>query len=341
MSRLLSYSGRGRGEYGVALLLVVFVIAVGTLLVFELARLSRYDQRSSRAFAEGIQANYVIRSGISLAQVMLAIPKPEGQREDWLGDLWAQVGFARELPVEGLPGEPRIQIVDETGKLNLNWLGGKGAQSDKWRERFLLLFNQLGFIQENFGLNENRTVGGAALDDMTQIAAFADWIDEDDISFSSPSLSARGFESGAPPGYFFNRELRTLGEVLLVPGMTRERVSRLLPFVRASEITGDLPRVNVNTARYETLVALGYPETTASEIILNQRREAITQERLKELNAIDESLNQITTTRSKEFSVTVRIRMPNSVRWGRAYISTGSSGGTAIRTTSVRAVEIY
>jgi type II secretory pathway component PulK len=132
-----------------------------------------------------------------------------------------------------------------------------------------------------------------------------------------------------------------LGEVLLVPGMTRERVSRLLPFVRASEITGDLPRVNVNTARYETLVALGYPETTASEIILNQRREAITQERLKELNAIDESLNQITTTRSKEFSVTVRIRMPNSVRWGRAYISTGSSGGTAIRTTSVRAVEIY
>jgi type II secretory pathway component PulK len=330
-----------RSEAGVALLLTVFVIAVGTLLVFELGRLARYDQRSARAFAERIQGQYVIRSGFYLSQILLSLPKEGQGKEDWLGDPWSIIGQARELPVAGLPGEPRVQIADESSKFNLNWAGGKSGASDKWRERLVLLFNQLGFVQENFSQNERRTVGGVALDDVTQVAALADWIDEDESSFASPALSAKGFENGAPPGYFFNRELRTFGELLLVPGITRERVARLLPYSRIIDPTGDIQKINVNTARYETLVALGYPESVASEIVLGQKQAPISSERLKEINQIDPTLDAITSVKSREFSVTVRVRLPNSVRWGRAYITVSSGTGTGARSATMRAIEIY
>jgi len=332
---------RRKSEQGIALLLTVFVIAVGTLLVFELGRLSRYDQRSARAFAERIQGQYVIRSGFSLAQILLSIPKLDGGKEDWLGDPWNLVSQMKTLPIEGLPGEPRIQIVDETSKLNLNLAGGRGAQSDKWRVRLVQLFNQLGFVQENFPSNERRTIGGTALDDVSQVAALADWIDEDETSFSNPALAAKGFENGAPPGYFFNRELRTISELLVVPGFTRERVARIIPYAKVGDVTGELPKLNVNTARYETLIALGYPETVASEIILSQNAQPITAERLKEINAVDPELDKVTTTRSREFSVVVRVKLPNSVRWGRAYLSSTGGGGQGGKNTAISAIEIY
>lgn len=330
----------GDSERGIALLMTVFVIAIGTVLIFELGRMARYDQRSARSFAERIQGNYIIRSGFNVGQVILSIPKIENPKEDWFGDIWSQIGYARDLPIEGLPGNPRIQIVDESSKFNINWLGERGPKGDRWRERFISLFNQLGFVQENFPSGDNRAIGGAAFDDLTQVAAISDWIDEDRSNFQSQALTAKGFESNAPPGYFFNRNLKNINELLLVPGMTRERLGRLIPYVRVDDPSGDSQRININTARYETLVALGYPASIASEITLGQRQAPITTERLKELNQIDTTLNSITTVRAQEYSIIVRVTLPNSVRWGRAFVSS-LNAGAGPRSASLNSLEIY
>ncbi len=331
-----------QGERGIALLITVFVIAIGTIIVFELGRMARYDQRSARAFAERIQGNYVIRSGFTVAQIILALPKPDqtNVKEDWPGDLWSKIGAARTLPVEGLPGETRMQIVDESSKMNVNLLGNRGTNGNRWKVRFALLFNQLGFEKENFKKGENRTVGDLSLDFESQTAAIADWIDEDSNSLQSPAFAAKGFESDAPPGFFFNRELKNINELLLVPGMTRERVSRAMPYIRVDDSNSEGQRINVNTAKYETLVALGYPETMAAEISMAQGTQPIDQARLTELNKIDPALQQVTTTASSGFSVIVRVRLPNSVRWGRAIMSSGP-GVAGSKTTSILSVEIY
>ena len=330
-----------KDERGVALLLVIFIIALGTILVFELGRTSRYDSKSARAFAERVQGNYVIRSGFNLAQIILAVPKLTGSKEDWLGDIWAQIGRAKELPIEGLPGAPRIEIIDESSKLNLNWLGLAGTNGDNWRSRFVDLFQQLGFVQESFSNEEARTVGNTSYSDSDQVAVISDWIDVDKKNFSSRASGGKGFEATAPAGWFYNRELKNLNEVLLIPGMTRERVSQLIPFIRVAETGADSFKVNVNTAKFETLVSLGYPLSTASDIIVEREKDAIDAQRLKTINAIDANLDKITTTKSSEFSVVVRVRLPNSVRWGRASIAVSGSGGAAPRSTSLQSLELY
>src|SRR5437773_1132638 len=141
--------GSGNGERGIALLITVFVIAIGTLIVFELGRMSRYDSRSAHAFAEKIQGNYVLRSGFTVAQILLALPKPDPDiKADWLGDIWNKVGSAPSLPIQGLPGDVRMEIVDESSKLNANLAGLQGNSGNKWRDRFSLLLNELGFERE-------------------------------------------------------------------------------------------------------------------------------------------------------------------------------------------------
>jgi len=329
-------------ERGVALLLVVFIIALGTLLVFELGRTARYDSRSARAFSERIQGNYVIRSGFSLAQVILAIPKLNGPQEDWLGDIWAQIGRAAELPIEGLPGSTRLEIIDESGKLNLNWLGLSGTNAEAWRSRIALLFNQMGFVQESFSRGEEtRTLGNITYSDLDQMAVITDWVDGDEKSYTSQTLGAKGFESSAKPGWFFNRELKNLNEALLIPGMTRERLSQIVPFVRATDTQGDTFKVNVNTARYETLVALGYPTSTAAEIVVDRTSEPIDAARLKELNAVDPTLDKVTSAKSTEFSVIVRVKLPNSVRWGRASVIVSAGSSNSPRSVSLQELELY
>ena len=333
-----------RGERGVALLLVIFIISIGTLLVFELGRTARYDSRSARAFAERVQGNYVIRSGFNLSQVILAMPKINGPEEDWLGDIWAELGRARELPIQGLPGTPRIEIIDESSKLNLNWLEETGKTGDAWKEKFGQLFNQLGFVQENFSESEHRTPGNVSYESQQQVAVITDWIDDDNESLPSGTLGVGGIESGAPRWWFYNRPLRNLNEVLLVPGMTRERLSRLAPFVKATDSQGGTSKINVNTARFETLLALGYSPSYASDIMSSRTSAPIDDARLKDingLNVIDPPLDQFTSTKSTDFSVIVRVRMPNSVRWGKANIAVSGGGGASIRSTSLQSLELY
>lgn len=333
-----------RGERGIALLLVVFIISLGTLLVFELGRTARYDSRSARAFAERVQGNYVIRSGLNLAQVILAIPKINGPKEDWLGDIWAQIGRARELPIQGLPGTPRIEIIDESSKLNLNLLGEPEKLGEAWRIKFGTLFGQLGFVQESFPESEHRTLGNISYSAEQQASVITDWIDADNESAEIGSVGVGGIETGAPPAWFYNRELKNLNEVLLVPGMTRERVSRLAPFVRATNSEGDSSKINVNTARYETLVALGYSQSYASDIVSSRGGAPIDDVRLKELNELNVNeppLSQFTSTKSTEFSVIVRVRLPNSVRWGKASIAVSGDGAGAARSTSLQSLELY
>jgi len=333
-----------RNERGIALLLVVFIISLGTLLVFELGRTARYDSRSARAFAERVQGNYVIRSGFNLAQVILAIPKINGPKEDWLGDIWAEIGRARELPIQGLPGTPRIEIIDESAKLNLNLLGEPGKLGEAWRLKFGLLFNQLGFVQESFPESENRTLGNITYSDEQQAAAIADWIDEDAQSIESGSLPVGGIETGLPKAWFYNRELKNLNEALLVPGMTRERLSQAAPFVRATDTDGESAKININTARFETLVALGYSQSSASDILSTRSSTPIDDARLKELNDLnlnDPPMSQFTSTSSTAFSVIVRVRMPNSVRWGKANIAVSGGGAAAARATTLQALELY
>ncbi len=345
-------------ERGFALIMTVFVIALATILVMDFAEETLAYQRATRNYTDRIQADYVLKSSLNLARVLLELPKIDGIREDWLGEPWALIAAAPSLPISGFVGEPRLMIVDESGKLNLNSVASQSSTSgtdnpfaglnqaqaganaasevdDYWKNVFREFFLQRGFTREEYSDKEKRTLGNVGFEAADQVAVLHDWIDADSRSHSSASFPGDGIESSSDKNWFYNRPLRSLSELAMVPGFTLERVARIAPFVRIA--AGSVSRVNVNTAPPEVLIALGFPETQAIEITQERTNLPITSELLRTLTTGDNQLARATTVRSNEFSAYAQVRMANVTRWAKAIISV--QGGFTRRRAVIRSIE--
>src|SRR5437868_6529504 len=80
---LQSPDNRNAQEGGFTLLLVVFVIAMATILVMESVTTAGYDSLSLRAFSEQIQVDSILKSTLNLSRVLLEMPNQNGINEDW------------------------------------------------------------------------------------------------------------------------------------------------------------------------------------------------------------------------------------------------------------------
>lgn len=350
----------GLGSKGIALLTAIFVIALSTLLVMELSFSTRFDVSATRAFSESIQADYILKSGLNLGRALLEFPKEAGRREDWLGEPWNTIGGALAWQIPGLPGEQRLMIVDEDGKIELNAISGntnplnpddglagttgQGASGAPifWKNALRELLTQLGLDHAQYSSNPPRTLGNISYSPSDQVAVVEDWIDADSQSSHSASFNGEGIESGAPKYWFYNRKLRSLSELALIPGLTLDRLERIAPYVRVSPVSYGIytsNRINVNTAPLETLKAIGFPEAQATEIVQKRADFPIDEELLNTLVAGDAQLKSYTKVNSSLFSVYCRVSMANVTRWLRAIVSV--SGGTNRRKTVVQSVEIY
>lgn len=356
-------------EKGFALILTIFIVTLTTIIVLDFASETLAYQRTSRMYSERIQADYILKSAINLAQVLLEVPKAEGVREDWLGEPWALISAVQTLPIAGLPGEPevRLQITDESGKINLNSIysgnglaGGLGGQpgfmtpndpsliggqpsgqglidpTSTWKNALRMLFQQRGIVRESYDSKKLRTLGDRGFDADDQVAVIHDWIDPDSQSHISAEFPGNGLESSADKTWFYNRQFRTLSELPLVPGMTLERSARIGPYVRAGRNTAS--RINVNTAPLEVLIAIGFSESQALRIVEERAKDPIGQDELALLVEGDQQLSRITTITSSEFTAYARVKMPNVERWAKAFISvSGGPGGS--RRATVQSIE--
>ncbi|MCB0358959.1 MAG: general secretion pathway protein GspK, partial [Bdellovibrionales bacterium] len=299
--------------------------------------------------AETIQAEFVLKSELNLARLLLQVPKLDGIREDWLGEPWALIGAAPNLPISGFAGEPRLMIVDDTGKLDVNSIhrGGPGStsgvedqQSLFWKNALRALFERRGFTAEQYDAKAFRTPGNTAYDPADQVAVISDWIDADKQSYRTAGFDGEGFESTAPKGFFYNRPLKSLNELLLVPGMTAERVARIADVVSVSTIPSAASRqININTAPLDVLLAIGFPEGQATEIVQERLNLPITQEILATLVEGDQQLRQVTRVTAREFSIYGRVVMPNVTRW--VYAKATVSGGGLQRNARIQNIQFY
>ena len=345
--------------------MTVFIVALATILVMDFAEETLRYQRSARNYSERIQADFMLKSAINLSRVLLEVPKFEGIKEDWLGEPWALIAAAPSLPISGFIGEPRLMIVDESGKINLNAIastassstnpfaglsetppttpgeatGATPTQDDKpnfWKNAVNELFTNFGFRREQYAENEYRTLGNQGFEASDQVAVLNDWIDADSDSHHSAAFPGEGIESSADKAWFYNRPFRTLSDLLLVPGMTLDRLARIAPYVRVSRDSDS--KVNVNTAAPEVLLALGFQESQVVEMVQERTNLPITTELLKNLVEGGGQLEKATGVTSREFSVYAQVKMPNVTRWARATVTVqGSFGG---RTAVVTAVEL-
>ena len=106
-------------ERGLALVIVLAVVALLTIMVTEFTFNTQLDQHRTRNAVHALQAQLLARSGINLAEGFLMLDeeqKYDAYSEDWFPQM---VQFCQELQVDPTM-RLRCTVRDESGKINLN-----------------------------------------------------------------------------------------------------------------------------------------------------------------------------------------------------------------------------
>ena len=220
-----------RRERGAALLLVLWLIALLTALIGAFALTARTEALQGRILSGGARAQELARAGVEYSLVRLADTEPTTR---WLPDgrsyRWSYAG-----------GEVELQIVDETGKVDLNQAG---------QPLLTALMQTQGVDREQAGRIASAIVDWRDADPLTQVGGGAE----------DPDYAAAGRPYGAKDAPF-----ETVAEVEQVLGMTPELYARLEPYLTLYSGRGE---PDPTYAQAPVLTAMGLDAAT----YLTQRR---------------------------------------------------------------------
>lgn len=220
-----------RRERGAALLLVLWLIALLTALIGAFALTARMEALQGRILSGGARAQELARAGVEYSLVRLADTEPTTR---WLPDgrsyRWSYAG-----------GEVELQIVDETGKVDLNQAG---------QPLLTALMQTQGVDREQAGRIASAIVDWRDADPLTQVGGGAE----------DPDYAAAGRPYGAKDAPF-----ETVAEVEQVLGMTPELYARLEPYLTLYSGRGE---PDPTYAQAPVLTAMGLDAAT----YLTQRR---------------------------------------------------------------------
>lgn len=218
-----------RTQCGVALVMVLLIVAMATTIAAFMAQQQGFWQRTVENGYDRAQARRIAEAGIDWARAVLADDRSINNF-DHGKEMWAMKLPA--IPVEG--GEVQGTIYDQQGLFNLNNLVRVGKVSGTDLANFQRLLTALGLPQE---------LGGALVD----------WMD------ANSEVSENGAEDEyylnlANPYRCANRPLSAIGELAWVKGFDASIIKRLQPFV--SVLPESNTAVNVNFASPEVLTAI-------------------------------------------------------------------------------------
>ena len=219
-------------QRGMALLLVLVIVALLSALLTELAFSTLVDLRLAETFRDSTRAAYLAKGGVRVGREFLQMDSNtyDHDSEDW------------HLGVAGFPvgdGFVTVTIRDQDGLLNLNRLVVGGVADNVFKQRCNKLFLELGLPEP---------------EDLT--AALIDWIDADDIVYTDPQTGASGAEESfyqgqAHPTRSKNAPLDSLEELANIRGFTPEVRAALEGLVT---VYGGR-QLNINTAPQAVLLA--------------------------------------------------------------------------------------
>ncbi|HEY7745279.1 MAG TPA: type II secretion system minor pseudopilin GspK [Desulfuromonadales bacterium] len=249
-----------RGEKGMALLLVLVVVALLTSMLTEFAFSTLVDLRLTETFRDSTRAYYLAKGGVRVGRIFL---KEDRNSYDAYTpeELWSQ--GVSSYPVGD--GWISVGIEDLDGRLNINSLVNAAQDVNSVsKERFYRFFANLGETDPE-GLT----------------AALIDWIDEDSTPYVDPDSGATGaeddyYQQQTPPLHCADEPLRSLDELTMVRGFTPDLIRRIEPHVTVYGST-DSTRINVNTASMEVLMA--YSMSPESLVITREAAEQIVERR--------------------------------------------------------------
>ncbi|HID08588.1 MAG TPA: hypothetical protein EYP10_15745, partial [Armatimonadetes bacterium] len=171
---------------GIALALVLWLIAILALIAAGLSWTARSEVRIAALQQDGVRALYLARAGLAHAIHLLA--QDEQPYFDAYTESWAFIDSAQEGIFDDEYGRYIVRVEDDAGKLNINVAS---------RDELLTFFQG----------------------DESIVDAILDWRDEDDVP--NPNGAESDYYQSLPlPYQCRNAPFETIHELLLVRGMT-------------------------------------------------------------------------------------------------------------------------
>ena len=181
-------------QRGVAFVVVLWLLALVTILLGSFALLARSEGLQARHLADTTQGRYAAEAGVNRAVFALAAPDPLVR--------WTPDGRTYSLDYAGAKIE--IQVIDESGKLDIN------AAELPLLQGFLI-------------------ASGLEMDQADALAAaIIDWRDPDDLVTTNGAEDAEYEAAGLPYGPK-NALFDTLSELQQVLGMNHDLFQRIAP----------------------------------------------------------------------------------------------------------------
>jgi general secretion pathway protein K len=241
-----------RHQRGIAMLVAILLVALGTILAAGIAFKSAMAARRGTATLALDESLLVAEAAEALAAYGLREDLKAGRDVDHPAEAWG-----RPLgPVEVVPGITlEAYVEDVSGRFNLNRLIGA---DDKVDEDVL---HDLERLMENLEIEPKWA------------SLIADWIDADSIPLQNGAEDS-AYAAQDPPYRAPNTFITSTSELLALPGFGRDRYLRLAPFVTA------LPReakINVCSAPgvvLDSLIGQGHREFSLDPVRLAKSREA-------------------------------------------------------------------
>jgi general secretion pathway protein K len=232
-------------QRGMALITVLLVVAVVTVVSAGIIARQQLSIRSSANQLHVRQAWHFALGGETLAKAILQRDLRQGDPRapiDHLGEAWAKPRAPFALD-EG--GELRVQIIDLTGRFNLNSLLNQPNEAAVAQLRRLLRGLQI---------------------EAPYAERLIDWLDADDQPSGGYGAEDNQYLLAQPAYRAANRELQDVSELRLLLEMTEADYQRLSPYVSALPADATL-NVNTASARVLASVADGLSLSTAQGLV--------------------------------------------------------------------------
>ena len=224
------HTARVRGQRGVALIVVIWLMALLVILLGAFALLARVEGMQARHLYDATMARYAAEAGINQAAYFLSIPDPQLR---WVPD-------GRSYQVSFNEAEIELKITDESGLVDLN-------------------------VADVAMLTELFIGAGVEPDSAAALAAaIQDWRDPDDLvspnGAEANEYAAAGLTWGPKDAPF-----DMVSELLQVLGMSPSLYQRL---ERSVTVYGGQSRPNLAFAPVEVLMAIpGMTPELAQQLI--------------------------------------------------------------------------
>ncbi|MFK5927668.1 MAG: type II secretion system minor pseudopilin GspK [Desulfuromusa sp.] len=231
-------------QNGMALLLVLIIVALLSALVIEFSFSTLVDLRATETFRDRTKAYYLARGGIEAARTILQEDKNDF---DHPSEFWGHL----LVNIPAGDGDVSITITDLTGRLNLNFVADNHGNPLPGYHRFVALCKDILLL------------------DQLQAQELADslvyWFNTDKTK-TTPDDNY--YARLHPPYHRRGEKLTIIDELKLVKGFDLQRFEKLKPYIR---VVGE-EQINLNTAPAAVLYAWQFSAAEDNiEVILDQQ----------------------------------------------------------------------